>query len=402
MRLGRASAAALAVVLLAVSAAACTDQPGRVTSSPIPTATPHSHPAPADAGPDAPLRKGERFLQLSIQRPYTPAPPNGGTDEYRCFLIDPALTERTFVTGSDFLPQNADIVHHAIFFRVDPGDVAEAKGLDDAAPGDGWTCFGGTGIGARGGPGGQLRAAGAWIGAWAPGGEERLLSARTGYQLEPGSQIVMQVHYNLLATDGEPAGSDRSGLRLRLVAGTADLAPLHTTLLPAPVELPCAPGESGRLCERENAILDVWNRFGAQAGAAVSGLNLLCNGGRDPAAGPTQHCDIPVRRAGTIHAVAGHMHLLGRSIRVELNPGTPRAQTLLDVPNYNFDDQGARPLAKPIAVKPGDTYRVTCTHDATLRQRLPQLRPLKPRYVVWGDGTSDEMCLGIVVWSEPS
>jgi hypothetical protein len=42
---------------------------------------------------------------------------------------------------------------------------------------------------------------------------------------------------------------------------------------------------------------------------------------------------------------------------------------------------------------------VTCTHDATLRRRLPELRRLPPRYVVWGDGTADEMCLGIVIWS---
>ena len=27
------------------------------------------------------------------------------------------------------------------------------------------------------------------------------------------------------------------------------------------------------------------------------------------------------------------------------------------------------------------------------------LSSLKPRYVVWGEGTSDEMCLGVVVWS---
>ena len=67
--------------------------------------------------------------------------------------------------------------------------------------------------------------------------------------------------------------------------------------------------------------------------------------------------------------------------------------------NYNFDDQSARPLTRPVAVKPGDTYRVTCTHDASLRARLPELRQLPPRYVVWGDGSSDEMCLGIVVWT---
>ena len=88
------------------------------------------------------------------------------------------------------------------------------------------------------------------------------------------------------------------------------------------------------------------------------------------------------------------MHLLGRSIKIELNPGTARAVTVLDVPQYNFDDQAVRPLATPITVKSGDAIRVTCTHDAGLR-RLPQ--PLPPRYVVWGDGTSDEMCVGLLI-----
>jgi hypothetical protein len=354
--------------------------------------------------PAAPLRAGERFLNLSMVRPYTPAPPGGGTDEYRCFLVDPKLTRRTFLTGSQFLPQNPAIVHHAIFFRVEPGDVAEARRLDAAAAGDGWTCFGGTGIGG-GGAARQLSAGASWIAAWAPGGRERLLRSRTGYLLEPGSQVVMQVHYSLLATGGKPAGADRSGIRLRLVDGAgkggADLDPLQTTLLPGAVELPCGPGESGPLCDRDTAVLDVMRRFGEQAGSAVAGLNLVCNNGAPPAPGPVQSCDHRVRQAGTVHAVAGHMHLLGRSIKVELNPGTPRARTLLDVPAYDFDDQGARPLTRPVQVKPADTYRVTCTHDATLRRKLPQLRGLEPRYVVWGDGTSDEMCLGTVIWSRP-
>ncbi|MFD2357553.1 hypothetical protein ACFSTC_62195 [Nonomuraea ferruginea] len=97
--------------------------------------------------------------------------------------------------------------------------------------------------------------------------------------------------------------------------------------------------------------------------------------------------------------MAGHMHLLGRAIKVELNPGTPEARTLLDVPAYDFDDQALRPLPEPVAVGRGDVVRVTCTHDAGLRAKIPQLRELDPRYVVWGDGTADEMCLGIAVAS---
>jgi hypothetical protein len=52
-----------------------------------------------------------------------------------------------------------------------------------------------------------------------------------------------------------------------------------------------------------------------------------------------------------------------------------------------------------VEIGPGDTLRVTCTHDAGLRKLLPQLSKLPPRYVVWGDGTSDEMCIGIMTVS---
>ena len=47
------------------------------------------------------------------------------------------------------------------------------------------------------------------------------------------------------------------------------------------------------------------------------------------------------------------MHLLGRSIRIELNPGTPGARTLLDVPTYNFDNQAVQTLATPVKVQRG-------------------------------------------------
>ena len=72
------------------------------------------------------------------------------------------------------------------------------------------------------------------------------------------------------------------------------------------------------------------------------------------------------------------------------------ARMLLDQPAYNFDDQSEKVLPQPVQLNPGDKIRVTCTHDASLRSKLPQLKTLKPRYVVWGDGTSDEMCLAIL------
>jgi hypothetical protein len=375
---------------------------GRATSPPAGAAeirthdAAHSKPEPAPAA----LRAGEWFSRLTFARPYTPAAPNGGYDDYRCFLVDLRLSKRAFLTGSQFLPQNANIVHHhAVFYRIGPADVPAARRLDAAARGEGWTCFGGTGV-AGNDPATQLADGASWTGVWTPGSNEQVVPPGTGYLLEPGSQLIMQVHFNLLRTEGKPAGTDRSSIRLRLTDGTAKLRPLRTTLLPAPVELPCAPGESGALCDRQMAVLDVMRRFGYSAGTKVAGLQLLCNKGRPPVASAVQHCDWTVRSPGTVYALIGHMHLLGQKTKVELNPGRAGARRLLDVDPYNFHDQRARLLPRPVAVRPGDTYRVTCTHDAALRRQHPELRGLPARYVVWGEGTSDEMCLAVVLWTD--
>ena len=53
---------------------------------------------------------------------------------------------------------------------------------------------------------------------------------------------------------------------------------------------------------------------------------------------------------GYIVRVYAHMHLLGVAFKMVLNPGTPEAQTVLDVPNYDFHDQKSynlNPLLSP-------------------------------------------------------
>ena len=126
---------------------------------------------------------------------------------------------------------------------------------------------------------------------------------------------MVQVHYNLLATNGKPGATDQSRMRLRLMPGTADVTPLVGILLPSQIEPPCTARESGPLCDRAAAVDDLVRRTGADARAEVDGLSRLCNQGRP---------------------------------------------------------------------------------DASLRSKIPQLKTMKPRYVVWGDGASDEMCLAIL------
>jgi hypothetical protein len=396
MKLGIRHAVAVGVIAVSgIAAFACaTSGPAATTAAGNDDALPapaHIHGSPPP--PPAPLRDGERFQTIGLAQPFQPAPPPGGTDEYRCFLIDPGLTEPAFIMGSQFLPQNAEIVHHAIMYMVAPSQVAHAKQIDADTPGDGWECFGGTGLS----PG--LSAVGdTYLGGWAPGSKETLMSTLAGYPVEAGTQIVLQIHYNLLSTRGKPGPTDQSTMRLRLMSGTNPaVVPLKALRLAAPIELPCTPQENGPLCDRNKALDDLVKRTGEEARSFVNALDLLCNGGRAPVPGVTQHCDTRVREPALVFSVGPHMHLLGRSLKVELNPGTPNAKVLLDQEAFNFDDQSTVPLAEPVKLNPGDTLRVTCTHDASLRAQLPELKVLQPRYVVWGDGTSDEMCLATLV-----
>ena len=96
---------------------------------------------------------------------YTPKAKAGATDDYRCFLLDPKLTEDAYATSARIVPGARSIVHHVILFRIHAESGADAKRLDAASRGAGWSCFGGIGVS---GGSDQLDNA-SWISAWAPG-----------------------------------------------------------------------------------------------------------------------------------------------------------------------------------------------------------------------------------------
>jgi Copper type II ascorbate-dependent monooxygenase, N-terminal domain/Copper type II ascorbate-dependent monooxygenase, C-terminal domain len=347
---------------------------------------------PKPAGPDA--RSGETLLDLRMPAAYRPTAAKGATDDYRCFLLDPKQAADGSVTSVRIEPGQPKVVHHVILFRVAQGQVASARGLDRASTGPGWSCFGGTGLPASdgGGVADSLNNAN-WIAAWAPGWGGSRLPEGTGVSLPAGSQVVMQVHYNLLNGNAP----DRSRALLTVARASAGLEPLQTMLLPGPVELACAKRESGTLCNRNEALFELGRKYGPAATFVPAGLLILCRGtAANPRASAVSTCDRSIATPTTIHVAAGHMHLLGSAIRIELNPGTSRAKVLLDIPRWDFHWQNAYALARPVQARPGDVVRVTCRHDVAKRRQAGSGAPKKARYVLWGEGTTDEMCLGIL------
>ena len=329
---------------------------------------------------------------VTMTKAHLPVAPNKGTDDYRCFLLDPKVTEDSIIRSIEFIPQRKNYVHHAIIFRVTDADLAEAIANDKS--GIGWPCFGGTSLGGMF----STFITSPWISSWAPGRGKDVAPAGYGTPFKKGERLVLQVHYNLLAAVDGKIETDQSTIVMEAVpAKGSKIKQLQLELFPAPVELACPQGVTGPLCDRKASLADLAARTGAPSVRQTLGLNAMCGLSPNlPTPSLTSRCDKYMNRYFSIVAAGPHMHLLGRSLKIILNPETKNAKTILNVPNYNFDDQSSKILKSPITVNPGDTIRVECTFDPTLRQKIPQLKMLEPRYVTWGEGSSDEMCLGVL------
>jgi hypothetical protein len=335
------------------------------------------------------------MLTMSSSTPYTPHAQNGGTDDYHCTLLDPHVQQNSFIVASQFFPGNGPSsveVHHAILFLVPPDLVSAAKTANDG--GRGWTCFGeppvlGQGLG-------QFLSM-PWLSAWAPGHGKDVLPLTTGTPLAKGSLIIMQVHYNLLVGDNPVKPS----VQLDTVPASANLRPTTIQPIVAVPNIPCPAGVTGPLCDRSAEIGNLEQRFGIYMGIFDDGIEMICGENPvDPPEGDATSCTWHIGQAGYIVRDAAHMHLIGRSMTLTVNPSTPQAQTIMDVDNYNFHYQRAYNLRNWVKVSAGESVQVGCTYDPTLDQELPALRKLPAHFVTWGDGSSDEMCLGLI-WEVP-
>jgi hypothetical protein len=360
-----------------------------------PAGTPRRLARPAPAPPPF----GARTLTLAAAKTYRPVAGKGSLDDYHCFLLDPKLTRNTYITGARIEPSATALVHHVILFEATGAQATAATRQNAAHGGNGWTCFGGPGLptDTNVAVADSLRfGSPQWLAAWVPGHVTNNLPAGHGILLHRGAKIVMQVHYNLI----HGSKPDRSRAVLTTAPPGARIEPLETMLLAAPVELPCPRGAKGALCARPAALNDLAAKYGPDARFLPTGLLFLCGktaagyarGVGDGSALRTS-CDRPVTQRLTIYGVAGHMHLRGRDVSLQLL-SRGRTQTLLHIPAWDFRWQDEYFLQQPIAVRPGDVVRLSCRFDNSADAQPPAVP--RPRYVLWGEGTTDEMCLGML------
>jgi hypothetical protein len=298
--------------------------------------------APIDKGPTNELSRVDRTLEMPVE--YTP---QKEPDDYRCFVIDWPGAETEYVTGYRANPGNAAVVHHVIAFVVAPADVSSVEAADAAEAGPGYTCYGGPGVKAS------------WIGAWTPGNLGVDNPEGTGIRIEPGSKIVMQVHYNTLTAGAQ---SDRTTMDFRLEKSVTKEAKIQPWARPAWLS-----GDGMLIPANES---DVMHSFAYDP-------TVLPPGG-------------PV----TIHGLGLHMHQLGKRGLVRIDRADGTTECMIDVPHWDFHWQGTYTFLEPKTVNPGDKVHLECHWDnSAANQPLVDGVKLPPKDVTWGEGTTDEMCL---------
>ena len=346
--------------------------------------------------------------------PYTGYAAADGTpvkqDDYRCQVHEVADPEGdgTWVRGFEFRPDQTDVVHHAIVYRVPAaaaGEIADRIAAEDRIEADrgfsdepGWTCFGLSGLETRG----------VWpIQGWAPGQSPTAYPEGYGLYLYPGDVIVNQIHYHF---DHETRPDE--SLIILDTATPAEVAAELTHITGdnylTPAEVPCTPAEAAlaaeraesvadyvNMCERGNVLNDVAAKYGFLARLIPDGLIVLCGGtvdDYDDLDGTVGYssCDLPAQNTGVIHTVLGHMHEFGAAYRMTLHPDTPEERILLDIPVWDFEWQLNYEPVEDIPITEDDRVRFECWWDRSLQYME------EPRYITWNEGTVDEMCFSSI------
>ncbi len=319
-------------------------------------------------GPDEDLRDPPEYnIKVALPEPYTPTLQ---PDDHRCFAIDWPLDYVAYVKAVDVIPDQVEEVHHVIVNIIDPEDVHYYAGASGRDGNPGWPCLLSGGI--EGAPLPRQ------IGGWVPGAPGGQAPEGTGIGIEPGSLLVVQMHYNTLVAEPTP---DQSQI---LIATQDEVErPSSGFLFTNPFWLrsggmPIPAGEPNVHHSFQVPAFVLARLFGGPAG-------------------------VEEQDTWAMHTGFLHMHNLATTGRTTLIRENGTEQVILDIRDWDFNWQSTYLLERELLVKPNDMIRLECTWDNTdANQVILNGVQQKARDVEWGDGTGDEMCLMNILMTVPA
>ena len=271
---------------------------------------------------------GKPDLVVTLPEPYMLRA--AGTDVFRIFVIPLPVAAERYVRGLEFRPGNARVVHHANI-RVDP--TLASRRLDEQDPALGYE-----GLIAHS----AMYPDGHFLG-WTPGQVAPLLPKGLAWRLEPGTDLVVEIHM-------QPSGKlERVQPSIGLFFGNDPPERIPTMLRLGRQNIDIPPG-AARYTITDSFVLPV---------------------------------DVEVQ-AVQPHA---HQRALEMTGTARLPDGTTK--TLIHVADWDFRWQHLYRYAAPFMLPKGTTLAMIYTYDNSAENPRNPDRP--PREVFWGQRSADEM-----------
>ena len=256
--------------------------------------------------------------------------PAEGSDIIRNFVIPAPRDASHFIRTFELRPGNPRVVHHGVI-KVERSSLARRLDRDDPGPG-----FGGMAMGNAESPDGQIL-------VWTPGSTPDPGSSLTAWRLEPGQDVVLQLH---MVPRGAPVPV-RARLGLYFAPGPPTRETFALTLREDHLDIP--PGTRDYAIEK---------RFKLPVDAELIGIYP-------------------------------HAHYLGKTMHVTAEPPAASPLWLLRIDDWDFNWQGMYHYRSPVRLPAGTVVIMRYTYDNSAENVRNPSSP--PRRVVSGNRSTDEM-----------
>jgi hypothetical protein len=257
--------------------------------------------------------------------------PSLGPLSYRCFVVDPGLAHDELVSAFRVISSEPRSVEQVTLYALGSASAEQAAvKLDGAEPGAGFRCYGSPDI-----DGASLLMSWTW--------DSPVLRLPEGYAIRVGQgrKLLMQIHYNVVATGlGVPT---RTRVELER-ARDASKEAAYLTLSPPSLHLP-----AGRIAVEASA-------------------------------------EVPVDRATEALAVVPRMHTLGKTMQLDLARAS-RKECVASFDHWSFYRQRIFLYESPLRIEAGDTIRISCVYNTQGRTQTTEM----------GERIEDEECLAALL-----
>ena len=279
---------------------------------------------------------GTPDLVLTMPEPYLHG--GDGLEQYQVFRIPTGITESVEISAVEIVPSNNAIAHHGLIgYTANPQSISAAAALDDADPAAGYESFGDYGV----------QVEDRLFGGWAPGIEALMFPPTIGKVMEPGSELLLQMHY------GPSYQDELDQTTINIYFADEPQEREIETYIVTPANLPVP--------------------FYIPANEVVS-----------------FHGTVYVEDDISIISTIPHSHLVGKSWLVyATSPDNQDTIPMISIPSWDFHWQGIFTYPNLLHIPGEYTIHAIAEYDNT---SLNPFNPNNPPQHMWfGDFTTDEM-----------